>query len=159
MIILDAYAVLALFRDELAAPIVQEFLESEEQGALSVLGVTEVLDHLVRHLGADEDDAVLDLAQLGLASPIPVDSSLAIQAGLLRARHYHRTSRAVSLADCMAAVTARVHNAPLASADPHLLDLCCEENIAIVALPDSTGRVWSPDEVTRSAPFGDQDSD
>jgi predicted nucleic acid-binding protein len=95
-------------------------------------------------MGADEEEAALDLAQLGLASPSPVDAELGLQAGLIRARHYHRKNRAVSLADCLAAETARAAGAQLASADPHLLDLCREEGIPIIPLPDSTGRTWSP---------------
>jgi predicted nucleic acid-binding protein len=144
VIVLDSFAVLALFRDEPAAPLVQHLVESEEDVALTALGVSEVLDHLVRILGAEEDEAVLDLAQLGLTPPTSVDLGVATQAGLLRARHYHRKSRAVSLADCVAAVSAQVTSAQLASADPHLLDMCQEEGIAVVALPDSTGHTWSP---------------
>src|SRR3712207_7267038 len=41
----------------------------------------------------------LDLAQLGLSGPAPVDEAIATRAGLLRARHYNRRTRAVSLAD------------------------------------------------------------
>ena len=126
MIVLDSFAVLALFRDEPAAPLVQHLVESEEDVALTALGVSEVLDHLVRILGAEEDEAVLDLAQLSLTPPISVDLGVATQAGLLRARHYHRKSRAVSLADCVAAVSTQVTSAQLASADPHLLDMCQE---------------------------------
>ena len=144
MIVLDSFAVLALFRDEPAAPLVQRLVESEEDVALTALGVSEVLDHLVRILGADEDEAVLDLAQLSLTPPISVDLGVATQAGLLRARHYHRKTRAVSLADCIAAVSAQLTIAQLASADPHLLDMCQEEGIAVIALPDSTGHTWSP---------------
>lgn len=144
MIVLDSFAVLALLRDEPAAALVQQLVESGEEVALTALGVTEVIDHLVRLLGADEDEAVLDLAQLGLASPTPVDVDVAMQAGLLRARHYHRKYRAVSLADCVAAAIARSASSQLASADPHLLDLCRDEGIAVIALPDSTGRTWSP---------------
>ena len=144
MIVLDSFAVLALFRDEPAAPLVQHLVESEEDVALTALGVSEVLDHLVRILGAEEDEAVLDLAQLSLTPPISVDLGVATQAGLLRARHYHRKSRAVSLADCVAAASAQVTRAQLASADPPLLDMCQEVGIAVVALPDSTGHTWSP---------------
>ena len=144
MIVLDSFAVLALFRDEPAAPLVQRLVESEEDVVLTALGVSEVLDHLVRILGADEDEAVLDVAQLSLTLPISVDLEVATQAGLLRARHYHRKNRAVSLADCVAAVSAQLTIAQLASADPHVLDMCQEEGIAVIALPDSTGHTWSP---------------
>jgi PIN domain nuclease of toxin-antitoxin system len=144
MIVLDSFAVLAFLKDETASDQVQLLIQGEEDTALSALGVAEVMDHLVRLMGADEEEAALDLAQLGLASPSPVDAELGLQAGLIRARHYHRKNRAVSLADCLAAETARAAGAQLASADPHLLDLCREEGIPIIPLPDSTGRTWSP---------------
>lgn len=142
MTVLDAYAVLALLKGEPAAPHVRRILRSRSRPSLSALGVAEVIDHLVRLEGADDDEAALDLAQLGLFDPDPVDGALALRAGLLRARHYHRRRRAVSLADCVAAETARASARPLASADPHLLDLCHDEAIDVVVLPDSTGTIW-----------------
>jgi predicted nucleic acid-binding protein len=144
MIVLDSFAVLALLRDEPAAAQVQQLVEEEQEVALTVLGVAEVIDCLVRLMEADGDEAVLDLAQLGLAFPVPVEAPVALQAGLLRARHYHRKNRAVSMADCIAAETARQHDCELATADPQLLDLCQEEGIAIIVLPDSAGQTWSP---------------
>jgi hypothetical protein len=48
VIVLDSLAVLALFRDEPAAPLIQLLVESEEDVALTALGVSEVLDHLKR---------------------------------------------------------------------------------------------------------------
>lgn len=143
MIVLDSYAVLALLKDEPAAAQVQRLVDTEEV-TLTALGVSEVLDHLVRLMRADPEDAVLDLAQLDLATPPPVEVAVALQAGLLRARQYHRKSRAVSLADCIAAETARRGDFQLASADPHLLDMCRDEGIAVIALPDSDERTWSP---------------
>ncbi|HSK55907.1 MAG TPA: PIN domain-containing protein [Jiangellales bacterium] len=144
MIVLDAYALLALLKGEPAAPVVRELLLSSDQLRLTAVGAAEVVDHLVRLSGAAEDDAALDLAQLGLAEALPVDAAVGIGAGLLRARHYHRRDRAVSLADCVAAEAARARGAPLASADPHLLDTCRDEGIAVLALPDSTGHTWQP---------------
>jgi PIN domain nuclease of toxin-antitoxin system len=144
VIVLDSYAVLALLKDERAAAQVQQLVEDRKDAALTPLGVAEVLDHLVRLAGADEEEAVLDLAQLGLAAPTAVGAELAVRAGLLRARHYDRKNRAVSLADCVAAEAARPGGSRLASADPHLLDLCREEGIAVIPLPDSSGRSWSP---------------
>jgi predicted nucleic acid-binding protein len=142
VIVLDSYAFLALLKGEPAASRVQRLVEGEEDTALTVLGVSEVLDHLVRVVGVDEEEAVLDVAQLGLATPSSIEAGLGLRAGLLRARHYHRKNRAVSLADCFAAETARPEGSSLASADPHLLDLCRDEGISVIALPDSTGRTW-----------------
>ncbi len=144
MIVLDAYAVLALLKDEPAADEVQRLLEGDEDAALTVLGIAEVLDYLVRLGGAEEDDAALDLAQLGLDDPPLLDQDVAMRAGLLRARHYHRRDRAVSLADCVAAGTGPGAGAAGATADPHLLDTCAAEGIAVIALPDSRGAAWSP---------------
>jgi PIN domain nuclease of toxin-antitoxin system len=141
--VLDAYAVLALLKGEAAAPMVQQLLAHDRDAALTPLGLAEVLDHLVRIEGATDEDAVLDLAQLGLVEPASLDAPLAMRAGLLRARHYDRKQRAVSLADCVAAEAARSAGVPLASADPHLLDLCHDEAIEVVVLPDSQGRTWT----------------
>lgn len=136
MIILDAYAVLALLRNEPAAQQVQDLIEGDE-AALTLLGVAEVLDRLVRRAGIGEAQARLDLAQLALATPPALDRQLAARAGLLRARHYHRRTRALSLADCVAAETARRLGASLATADPALLETCETEGIAVIALPGS----------------------
>lgn len=143
MTILDSYAVIALLRDEPAAPEVQRLIEGDGEATLTVLGVAEVLDYLVRLAGVDEDEAALDLAQLGLAGPPALGPDVAVRAGLLRARHYHRRDRAISLADCVAAETARALDAPLATSDPPLLATCAVEGIATVVLPDARGGVWA----------------
>jgi PIN domain nuclease of toxin-antitoxin system len=140
--VLDAFAILALLKDEPAASQVQRLVMAGG-AALTTLGVAEVVDHLVRVVGAAEEDAALDVAQLGLADPHALDADRALRAGLLRARHYHRRTRPVSLADCVAAETARAHGLPVATSDPHLLDLCREELIDAIALPDSRGVIWS----------------
>lgn len=142
MTVLDAYAVLALLKDETSADAVGELVRTG--GRLTAVGVSEVLDHLIRLVGADEEDAVLDLAELGLLDAEAVDGSLGARAGVLRAKHYQRTKRAVSLADCVAAEAARGLDLPLATSDPHLLDLCHEEGIDSHPLPDSSGATWSP---------------
>jgi predicted nucleic acid-binding protein len=102
-----------------------------------------VLDHLVRLAEADEEDAALDLAQLGLLEGIVVDSELGLGAGRLRARHYHRSRCPVSMADCVAAEAARRTGQALATCDPHLLDLCHKEGVATIVLPGSDGTKWT----------------
>jgi predicted nucleic acid-binding protein len=141
--VLDAFAVIALLRGEPAAPEVRHLLERGD-AVLTALGLAEVIDHLVRVVGTSDEDAVLDVAQLGLSDAPPVDADLALRAALRRAGHYHRTSRAISLADCVAAEAARMIGTGLATADPHLLDLCRAEGIATTPLPDSIGATWAP---------------
>lgn len=142
MTVLDAYAVIALLRGESAAAAVEATVNRGE-AALTSVGVGEVLDHLIRLAGADEEEAALDVAQLGLLDGIVVTAQFGGAAGRLRARHYHRTRCAVSMADCIAAETARSLGEALATADPHLLDVCHAENIDYVVLPQSDGSVWS----------------
>jgi len=50
----------------------------------------------------------------------------------------------VSLADCVVVELAREHDAAVATSDPHLLDVCTVEGIAVVPLPDTAGGRWSP---------------
>ena len=142
MIVLDSYAVLAHLKDEPAAPAVAALLEGSDEVRLTAVGVAEVLDHLVRVVGVDPEDAALDVAQLSLAEALPVEPAAGLRASLLRARHYHRRDRAVSLADCIAADAARSWEARLATSDPHLLDLCEAEGIGVLPLPDTTGATW-----------------
>lgn len=143
MTVLDAYAVIAYLRAEPAAGEVGPLLDSGD-ATLTAVGVAEVLDHLVRLAGADEEDAALDLAQLGLLEGTVVDSQLGLAAGRLRARRYHRSHCAVSMADCIAAEAAREAARSLATSDPHLLDVCHIEGISVIVLTGSDGTRWAP---------------
>jgi PIN domain nuclease of toxin-antitoxin system len=143
--ILDSYAVLAFLRDEPAAGDVEALLVADSDVSLTVLGLSEVLDRLIRLGPMDEEQAVLDLAQLGLGEPPPLGPRVAMDAGLLRARYSHRTRCTISLADCVAAESAREAGAPLATSDPDLLDVCHAEKIQVAVLPDSSGVVWAPE--------------
>lgn len=144
MIVLDAYAVVALLRGEAAAGEVAELLQGDDAAVLTPLGVAEVVDRLIRLVGADPDEAVLDVAALGVLDSAPLEPSVALRAGLLRARRYHRARCAVSLADCVVVEVAREADADVATSDPHLLDVCHAEGVATVVLPDSTGARWAP---------------
>ena len=143
MTVLDAYAVIAYLRAEPAAGEVRPLLGGGD-AFLTAVGVAEVLDHLVRLVGADEEDAALDLAQLRLTDAIVVDSELGLGAGRLRACHYQRSRCPVSMADCIAAESARRTDQALATSDPHLLDLCHKEGIAVIVLAGSDGTKWTP---------------
>ena len=144
MILLDAYAVLAALSGEAAAERVRQLLTGDEPCRMSAVGVVEVLDRLIRIAGLEPDVAVLGLAELRLLEPAPLHGVVARRAGLLRAAHYDRRTRSVSLADCVLAATAQTSSGSVATADPHLLELCHAEGIEVVALPGSSGATWSP---------------
>jgi PIN domain nuclease of toxin-antitoxin system len=146
VILFDAYAVIAYLQaDPHAGPAVRGILATPGNAAITSVNAAEVIDHLVRIRRAEPDEAVLDLAQLHL-DIVEVDADTAIHAGLLRARHYHRRDRQVSLADCIAAsALLQADNADdLVTADPHLLDLVHSEGGRVIALPESDGSVWRP---------------
>jgi PIN domain nuclease of toxin-antitoxin system len=140
--LLDTYAVIAFLRGEAAAVEVGRILQHDDARLTSV-GLAEVVDHLVRVAGADVEEVGLDLAELGLLAASPVDPAVGLASGRLRARHYHRTRCAISMADAVAAETARLLDVALATSDPHLLDVCHHEEIDVVVLPASDGSRWT----------------
>lgn len=144
MIVLDAYPVIGLLRGEPIADVAKALLESRTPAWLTPLGVAEVVDRRVRLDAVDPETVVMDLLELGLAEPAPLDSHTAARAGALRSRHYHRKTRSVSLADCVLAETARSAQAKVATSDPHLLDLCADEDIQTIPLLDTRGHRWTP---------------
>lgn len=141
MTILDAYAVIAYLRGEPASGEVAELLREPTQ--LTAVNVAEVCDQMTRVFARDPDSIEADLALLAYAGThmLPVTPDLAIQAGRLRARHYHRQHCAVSLADCIAAAAALTTSHPLATADPALANLVRTEGGQVLPLPDSKGRL------------------
>jgi len=139
MTILDAYAVIAYLRAEPSSGEVAQLLREPTQ--LTAVNAAEVCDQMTRVFGRDPDSIEADLALLACAGMdmLPVTSELAIQAGRLRASHYHRQHSAVSLADCIAAAAALTTKRPLATADPALATLVRAEGGHIHPLPDSSG--------------------
>lgn len=140
MTVLDAYAVVAYMRGEGPADEVACLLEHD--AVLTAVNAIEVVDQMVRVFGRDADDVEARLAILvygGLQIP-PLDPQVAIEAGRLRARYYHRERCTVSLADCTAAAMAITSKRPLATADPALVAVLRAEGAEVIALPDSRGR-------------------
>lgn len=139
MTALDAYAVIAYLRAEPAGPAVRQLLA--EPTAVSVLNAAESVDRMIRLHGRSAEDVRQDLAVLERAGlrMVPLTDDLAIQAGLLRARHYDRKSCEVSMADCVAVATALSEQLSLATADPALLAVMRAEGGEVYELPDSQG--------------------
>jgi PIN domain nuclease of toxin-antitoxin system len=138
--VLDAYALIAYLRGEPAAAEVAELLRAGS--TLATANAAEVIDQMVRVWGRPADDVEGDLAVLSAAGLrlCPLDAGLAIDAGRLRASHYQRSTCAVSMADCVAAVTALRLDLPLATSDPALATVVRAEAGSVVGLADSRGR-------------------
>jgi PIN domain nuclease of toxin-antitoxin system len=138
--VLDAYAIIAYLRAEPSSGEVAELLRGPTW--LTAVNAAEVCDQMIRVFGSDPDAIEADLALLGHTGMtlVPVSPEMAIEAGRIRARRYHREHATVSLADCIAAAAALAVHQPLATADPALASVVRAEGGDIHPLPDSKGR-------------------
>ena len=134
--ILDAYALIAFLVDEPAAPEVERLLRS--RAAITSVNFAEVLDRLVRGHGLPEDAVHATLTPLldERLERIDVDFPLAVGAARLRAEHYHRSQRPLSLADCVCLAAAGPGDA-VATADGSMLDTATAAGIKTVQLASS----------------------
>ena len=109
--------------------------------SVSVVNVAEVLDVMIRVHRAPVNDAseALDRFLADVARPIPATRALAERAALLRARHYHRRDRDVSLADCFA-IAAAMPDAEVATSDTAIARVARAEGLEVIALPNARGR-------------------
>ena len=140
MIVLDAYAVIALLSGEPARDEIADLLRTGN-AHLSVLNLAEVIDRLGRK-GMPVDmvsSSINNLVEGGLRV-VHVDREMAELAAHLRVKHYHRQSCSLSMADCMALATTIWGKGALATADPALIATSKSEGVPVVNLPDSQGQ-------------------
>jgi len=138
--LLDAYAVLALALDEEAASQIEEIVRSGNV-AVTATNYFEATDRLVRGSGWSPHETSERFALLfgNLVDVVPVDAAVAWHGALLRARYYHRTTCAVSLADCVLLASAGPEDC-IATADPAVAAVARAEGLGLIPLPDSSGR-------------------
>lgn len=109
---------------------------------MTTLNLAEALDRLHRRYGLEEGttwphiEGLLDDA----LTLLPLGPAEARRAGSLRAIHYHRTRCPLSLADAVLLASALASGSRIASSDGPVLRVAAAEKIAIVPLPDSSGR-------------------
>jgi predicted nucleic acid-binding protein len=105
------------------------------------VNVAEVVDSLVRVAGRPIDAVHerLDWLLVGGLTVEPVTEAIGREAGTLRAERYHRARNRLSMADCVALATARLHAASLATSDPELAITARSLGVDVIALPDSRG--------------------
>jgi predicted nucleic acid-binding protein len=134
--LLDAYAIIAFLVGGPAAPRVRALLH-EGDAAVATANLAEALDVSQRVHGLPIGRALEILEPLfeGPLAAVPLDLPTARRAAELRATHYHRASRPISLADAVLIASARKGDR-LATADPDVLAVARAEGLATVALPD-----------------------
>jgi PIN domain nuclease of toxin-antitoxin system len=140
-VLLDAFALIALLRDEPAAEEVETILRRGDT-AMTTVNLAEALDVLQRVDGVERTrlEAVTGPLVNESLELLTVDERTARDAAELRARRYHRTRAPLSLADCLLLAAARAPASVVATADRPLATAAQAEGIEIVALPDSRGR-------------------
>lgn len=141
MILLDAYAVLALARNEAAASEVEAVVRAHDV-AVTATNYFEAADQLIRVTGWTPDETSERFALLfdRAVSVRAVDERVAWDGAVLRAGHYDRNTCSVSLADCILLASAGRDDI-VATADPAVAAVARAEGIELIALPDSAGQL------------------
>lgn len=135
MTLLDAYALIAFMVGGPATAQVRGLLR-EGDAAVATANLVEVLDVSRRVHGVPIPRAVEILEPLleGPLTAIPLDSATARRAAEIRAEHYHRSTRPISLADAVLVASAGQGDR-IATADRDVLAVAKAENLETVALP------------------------
>lgn len=139
--VLDASALVALARDEPAAPDVEALLR-QRQATITSINLGEAVDQLHRVAGVALDELrALFATLIGEALAVrDMDETLAWRAAELRGRHYRRRRAELSLADCTALAAAKPQRDRLATADRALAAAARAEGVEVVSLPASSGK-------------------
>ena len=135
MILLDAYALVAFLVGGPAAAQVRALLR-EGDAVVATANLAEALDVSQRVYGLPIDRAMEILEPLfeGSLRSVALDLGVARRAAAIRAAHYHRSTRPVSLADAILVASAGA-GSRIATADPDVLAVAQAEGIATVVLP------------------------
>jgi PIN domain nuclease of toxin-antitoxin system len=133
--LLDAYALIAFLVGGPATQQVRAILR-EGDAAVATANLAEVLDVSQRVHGVPIPRAVEILEPLleGPLIAVPLDSTVARRAAEIRAKHYHRSSRPISLADAVLIGSATPDDR-IATADPDVLAVTKAEKLEAIVLP------------------------
>lgn len=140
MILLDASALLSLVLGQPAEREVDDLLRRREC-TIPAACLAEVVDKLVRKHAVDREKAAEALGPL-LDEAIPVmaaDRAIAWRSGEIRADHYSRKHRALSMCDCLLLATAGASD-EIATSDVAVAEVARDLGIGVIPLLDSRGR-------------------
>jgi uncharacterized protein with PIN domain len=145
VIVLDAYALVALLADEPAAEEVAGLIAGSA-AAVPAPNLAEAADRLARVHGIPvaRTRATVELLEgSGDVRVVALGPDQAWRAAELRTTYYHRTRCPLSLGDCL--LIASVAGADqLVTSDGYVLQTAAHEGIAWTALPDSQGARHDP---------------
>ena len=138
---LDAGPVVDLLVDAPSAGAVADVLREAASLRISAVNVAEVIDVIRRVHRVPSDSVALAVDRFLDEVALPVAATLeqAERAADIRARHYHRRDRDVSLADCFVIAGAGSDDA-IATSDRAIARVARAEGIAVLALPNARGR-------------------
>ena len=135
MTLLDAYALIAFLVGGPATQQVRAILREGDAG-VATANLVEVLDVSQRVYGVPTSRTLETLEPLleGPLTAIRLGLTVARRAADIRARHYHRSSRPISLADAVLIGSAESGDR-IATADPDVLAVAEAEKIGSIVLP------------------------
>jgi uncharacterized protein with PIN domain len=139
VILLDAYALVAFLANEPAADEVEALLRRGD-AAVTVVNLAEAIDvtQRVHDVGAEDVRRTLE-PLLGEAIAVVNHSERHVwRASEVRTRHYDRSRRPLSLADCFLIAAAGADD-EIATSDAPLAETARAEGLDVVALLDSAG--------------------
>jgi predicted nucleic acid-binding protein len=133
-LLLDAYALIAFLIGGPAAPRVRAILRDGDT-AIATANLVEVLDvcERVNGLAIKRTMEILEPLFDGALVAISLDFATAQGAAELCARHYHRSTRPISLADAVLVASAG-RGDTIATSDPDVLAVAAAEGVETVAL-------------------------
>ncbi len=135
MILLDAYALIAFLVGGPATAQVRRILREGGVG-VATANIAEALDVSQRlyRLPVPRATEILEPLFEGPLVAIDLDRDVARRAAEIRAEHYHRSTRPISLADAALIASAKSGDR-IATSDPDVLAVAREKKLATVALP------------------------
>jgi PIN domain nuclease of toxin-antitoxin system len=139
--VLDASALVGALGNQPARVEVEALLRRRPPPSISAVNLAEVINWLIR-VGGHSEEEVRDRIDWLIVGGLEIEPAWlfdARRAAVLRARHYHRERRPVSLADCVCIATALRLSTDLATTDPALAELARDVGLQVISLPDSTG--------------------
>jgi PIN domain nuclease of toxin-antitoxin system len=147
MILLDAYALIALLAEEPAANEVGQLIAGGST-VVAAPNLAETADRLGRIHGIAVQRTRAAIESLEQSTDLRVQATErghAWRAAELRVKHYHRTRRPLSLGDCLL-LAMTTEEDRVATADPHVLATAEKEQIEWIALEDSQGLRHTPEQ-------------